>query len=141
MIGTCSGPFAKLSWKKSHHTCGGTPLQVSHISYKVEGNHRSHWHLQGSCIIHVETSLQGSHIPYKVWGTISHWQVQGSHIPYEVWGTIIVIDSHKVPAMDSNHENTWHWQLQGYCSGVSLPLRSGGFILLADSILTLSLTF
>ena len=29
----------------------------------------------------------GDHsIPYKVWGTISHWQLQGSNIPYKVWG-------------------------------------------------------
>ena len=29
--------------------------------------------------------------------------------------------------MDSNHEDTSHWQLQGSHSGVSLPLRTGGF--------------
>ena len=43
-----------------------------------------------------KTPLQGSCIPYNVWGTISHWQLQGSHIPYKVWGTIQVTDIYKV---------------------------------------------
>ena len=59
-------------------------------------------------------------VPYKVRGTISHWQLQGSHIPHKVWGhhesltvtrfqqwTLIMktlhIDRYKVPAVDSDH--------------------------------------
>ena len=132
------------------------------VTYKVRGDHQ---------IIHVGVhkrlwQLQGSHIPYKVWGTIrvidsykvptfhiryegtkrvtdsykvptfhiryegtkrvidnykvpashiryggtiSHWQLQGSHIPYKVWGTIRVIDSDKVPKVESYHTcGGWH---------------------------------
>ena len=53
--------------------------------------------------------------------------VQGSCSPYKVWGTKRVIDSYKVPAVDSNYEDTSHWQSQGSRSGVSLPPRTGGF--------------
>ena len=30
-------------------------------------------------------------------------------IPYKVWGAIRVIDRHKLPTVDSNHEDTSHW--------------------------------
>ena len=69
----------------------GTIRYLFHIRYG--GDPKSH------------SQLQGSHIPYKVWGTIrvihsykvptfhirygvhkSHSQLQGSHIPYKVWG-------------------------------------------------------
>ena len=61
----------------------GTIRCLFHIRY---GDHKRHWQLQGSCI------------PYKVWGIISHWQLQSSHIPYNIWETIRVIVSYKVLA-------------------------------------------
>ena len=50
-------------------------------------------------------------VPYKVMG--DH-QIPS---PYKVWGTIRVPDHYKVPTVDSNHEDTAHWQLQGSHSG------------------------
>ena len=41
-------------------------------------------------------------------------------------GVIRVIDSYKVPAVDSNHEDTSNWQLQGSCSGLSSYCTCGG---------------
>ena len=69
-------------------------------------------------------------VPYKVRGIIRY------HIKYG--GTIKVTDSYRVPAVDSNHEDTSHGQLQGSCSGlliilymwgdgVCLSQRTGGF--------------
>ena len=39
-------------------------------------------------------------VPYKVRG------YHQTPIPFEVWGTMGVIDSCKVPAVDSNYEDT-----------------------------------
>ena len=55
--------------------------------------------------------LQVSHIPYNIWGTISHWQLQDWLIPYQVWGTIRVINSSHIPI--KVWETIYHWQLQG----------------------------
>ena len=108
----------------------GTPLQGSHIPYKVWWAHKSltvtrflvWWDYQSLTVTRFLHSisgigdhkshwqLQGSHIPYKVWGTISHWQLQGSCISYKVWG---------------NRKS--HWQWQGSRSCMSLPPRTGGF--------------
>ena len=54
----------------------------------------------GGPYIHVEDHQIP--VPYKV---------RGDHqipIPFKVWGTIRVIDSYKVPTVDSNHEDTSH---------------------------------
>ena len=97
-------------WKKLHCTCGGPCYKVPIIdSYQVpstsagtllHGSH--HWQLQGSHIQIIsymwgDSITRFPHSPHimHVGGT----PLQGSHIPYKVWGTIRVIDNYKVSAV------------------------------------------
>ena len=72
LIRTCSSPLAKPSWKKSHHTCGGTSLQGSH-----------HWQLWKNHIIQVGGPLTVTLFPVHVGG------------PYY---KVPIIDSYKIPS-------------------------------------------
>ena len=64
-------------------------------------------------------------------GTIKSLTATRFPIPYKVWGTIRVIDSYKVPAVDSHHIYMWG-------DGMSLPLNIGGFNLICQSRLSVS---
>ena len=68
------------------------------VPYKVRGTIRLY--MWGT--IHTCGGDHMIHVPYKVRGTIRCL----FHIRHR--GTITVIDSYKVPAVDSNHEDTSH---------------------------------
>ena len=120
------GPYYKVP--TFHISYGGTIRVID--SYKVP-SFKSHCTCEAA-----HYKVPTFHIRYG--GTISHWQkshctcggilLQGSHMPYKVWGTLSIIDSYRIPALDSNHEDTSQWQLQGSRSGVSLPRGLGALI-------------
>ena len=107
---------------------GGTIRVID--SYKVPT-----LYMWGDPITRFPHSISGMGRP----SVIDSYKVPTHHIRY--WGTIRVIDSYKVPTVDSNHEDTSHWQLQGSRSGVSLPPRTEGFNFFSSSAVCVSLLF
>ena len=122
-----------IKLKHSNHI-----VHVGRPHYKVPAFHiRYGWTIQ----VIDSDMVPTFHIRYGE--TISHWHLQGSHIPYKVWGpsvidsykvptfhkgTIRFIDHYKVPTsymwgtpLQGSHipHKVWrtisHWQLQGSC--------------------------
>ena len=97
-IVTCGRPITKFP--HSIYRAMDGPLQSYwHLLIKYGGSHIQILYGKWGTITSHPTVHTGSHIQIILEGPYhkSYWQLQGSHIPYKVWGNIRVIESDKVP--------------------------------------------